>query len=259
MSNSEYHADRTADSWTTLKTFHENPILYFDQYIKNLPRKKPTDDMLKGSMAHTLIANEEPWWVPCPHKKNTKKYKAFAAEHPGVEIVSEAWDSAAKAMRDGVMNNPQSRRLIESSAYCEESIFWTDERTGLPLKFRMDIGTFDYLADFKFTGLPAKTDFSRQLFKQLWYRQAAHYSVGFKAAYKVMPEFFFVATRNEYPFESYVHRVPPTVIQEGIACNRVTLKALAAAKAEKNFMPEGWGVVNDCDLAYWAYEHVSGG
>jgi hypothetical protein len=44
--------------------------------------------------------------------------------------------------------------------------------------------------------------------------------------------------------------------REGIVCNRVTLEKLAKAKATGEYVPDGWGVVNDLDLRYFDYTHL---
>lgn len=260
MSNADYHADRSAVSWTGLKTYDENPLIFEAEYVRNEPsRKTLTPEIKQGAMAHTLVAEEPQWWFANPFKKNTKKYKALVADFPDVEHVPVSWDYAARRMREGLFSNPECRKLVESAVHQEDSIFWQDPKTELWLKFRMDLGSVDWLSDMKFTGRPTKADFPRQLFSQKWYRQLAHYSTGFKAAYGSLPTCYFIATRNEYPWDSYVHRVAPAVIQEGIACNRVTLKRLAESKRTGMYHPDGWGVVNEVDLSYWQYEHISGG
>jgi hypothetical protein len=262
MTNAEYHADRTADSWTTIKVFDANPLDYHDYYVTGTRRFKPTPDVIRGAMAHTLVADEEPWWIVIPSsikQRRGKTWLSFKADYPDKredEFVPAQYLADAVAMREGLFANPACKTLLETAASVEESIYWIDPVTKLPLKMRMDAGGLDYLVDMKFTCAPTPKEFPSQLHRQRWYRQAAHYSVGFKAAYESKPTFFFIATRNEPPWDSYVHKVNPTAIREGIACNRDTLARLAKAKATGQYVPEGWGVINDLDLRYFDYQHM---
>jgi hypothetical protein len=262
MSNAEYHADRSADSWSTIKLFDGNPLDYRDMIVLGTRKFKKTPDIIRGAMAHTLVADEPTWWVPIPKTVKQKRGKAWDSlklDHPGKEdddFVSAQWIADAMMMREGLFANAACKTLLETAAYVEESIYWTDPITKLPLKMRMDAGGLGYLVDMKFTCAPTPKEFPSQLHRQKWYRQAAHYSVGFKAAYDSKPTFFFIATRNEAPWDSYVHKVNPTAIREGIVCNRVTLEKLAKAKVTGQYVPDGWGVVNELDLRYFDYTHL---
>lgn len=261
MTNAEYHADRTADSWTTIKCFDDNSFDYRDFYVTNMRKPpEPSEPMVKGQMCHTMIANESPWWVIQPEEievRRGKDWKAFVEANIGKTIVKADWQRAAAAMKLGVMVNPQARRLIEQATDVENSIFWTHEASGLPVKCRLDVASVDYIADIKCVRDPSEGPFKFQIGPKglKYYRQASHYCAGFKAVYDVIPTFYFIAVRNEPPWDSRVYELPRVLIKEGAACNRETLERLAKAKAENKFEPPGYDTVTVLDMNYYDYSH----
>jgi hypothetical protein len=179
--------------------------LYIDPN-RPLPAE-PTAGMRLGTLTHTAILEPDkldryvikpPW-----HDGRTTAGKAWVAANAGRDIADAADLARAQAMRRAVLAVPELEHALQVG-HAEVSIFWRDERAGLPCKARIDF--LRPLADSRVIALDLKTcpdsgpaEFGRSVWNYGYYRQAAHYSNGLAAVGMDVAAFLFAAVCGDYP------------------------------------------------------------
>lgn len=184
--DSEYFASPALDQ-SQLKQYLRNPAEW--AYGRLYGEHNPTPAMIFGTAFHAyLLGTQNVVSLPEGADFRKKENKLWRDEQimAGNIVVSHQDMQLLERMTDNMRQEaPECIEMIERGL-CEQSIEWTDERTGLRLKAKPDLipSTADYLVDLKTTASAAADDFARESFKYGYHIQAEFYR---KAVSEVEP------------------------------------------------------------------------
>jgi hypothetical protein len=223
------------------------------------PRAPPTPAMRMGTLTHRAILEPDriPNYTVKPegHDGRTKDGKAWLTANVGREIISADEMGRAMAMRAAVLAVPELAHALESGG-AEVSIFWRDERTGLPCKARVD--WLRPLADGRVIALDLKTcpdsspaEFGRSVWNYGYHRQAAHYSSGLQACGMNPAAFLFAAVCGDYPHIAVPYLLDDEATRRGADEVRELLD-LYAECSRTNVWPAYGDGVQVLSLPAWA-------
>lgn len=225
MTSDEYHADFSAISSSGLKEILRSPAhlkASRDAMVAELMAKQKGDDteskkksaaLAFGTALHMavlepdLYANE---YVVVDGAKNTKKYKDEVALLPGKSIISsdeknviDGMAAAIKSYQGGIL--AESLQLSDK----EQSIYFTDEETGVRCKIRADFlvrGVAGF--DLKSTTDARPEQFLRSAMRDYHYDlSAALYIEGIEQVTGKPLPFYIVAIEKEAPFGMWVYEI----------------------------------------------------
>ena len=94
----------------------------------------------------------------------------------------------------------------------EQSIYWENELTGLPMKMRLDwlvIGQRPVVFDLKTTTDASPLAFRTTIERQRYWLQHPQYVEGIEAVTGETPLFYFIAVENKFPFACAIHEIDP--------------------------------------------------
>lgn len=198
-------------SKSSLYLFRESPRHYSSRFI--VGKKPPSDDMKFGNLVEALVFLSK--------KDFDKKYRLFEkATGTGSQAINKA--AFAKAMkakvelitkedleragycRESVMDNPDSRKLIENAFNYQKKLLWRNKKTNIPLVGYLDFESkaweTDFICDFKTTGNAEPEKWSKTAFNMENHLQAAIYSDAYKRLYFRFPYFLFLVVESTDPY-----------------------------------------------------------
>jgi hypothetical protein len=188
--------------------------------------------MVLGSATHT--------WLLEPHlfdgeflvadiDRRTKAGKEMEAScnASGLEILKPDEMQQIDAMIKSV-NSHKSASVLIAKGEAEQSVFWTDEETGIELKCRPDFYRNDgIIVDLK-TCLDASPEaFAKTILNSNYHIQAAMYLDGMKAQNVFAEIFAFIAVEKEAPFAVGVYVLDNDFIEIGRQQYKKALQILA--------------------------------
>lgn len=234
LTNEEYHNKAGHDSSTTIRTFMESPALYkaiADGRIK----QKFTDSLRMGTLDHIVLTepeNVEKLVAIKPDElmsddgglrtKAAKEWKA-AQEFAGRIIASQQELDEAWLLRECVMANPVTRRVIERATIHEHSIFW--ETASHKLKVRIDLGIELEGEIYDVKRCPSSIGHFWTSVREYGYgQQAALYQDGYEAYYGKRPKFFWLLVSPN--LRCRIERCPRELLDAGRYANAKALDEL---------------------------------
>lgn len=265
-SNAEYHADRSAESFSTLSIFDDFPLRFYHLRVADPPTLKPpeaTPARLLGTIVHALLLEPEKFAdefaIEPKCDKRTKDGKAIAAEFAlesiGKTVIDAETHAKAVAVAAAAWRDEDVKRFLETEGPREEALCWTHSRTGIRLKVRPDILSFiGPTIDVKTSRDARDRAWQSALYEHRYYRQAALYVDGIRAVHNVQVDWFIhvVLETTDAPYRARAIRLDPAAIELGRDENEVILSRLAAAR-ELNRWPtkfEGFTCMNLPKYAY---------
>lgn len=160
---------------------------------------------------------EHPYRRPSSTQRNAKKpsdetraaiayWDAWERDNAGKVEISADDAQRIAGMREAVMAHPVAGKFF-TSGVSEATAVWTDPRTGLLCKSRMDYWREDLvmIGDLKSTEDASSGAFARSVAKFAYHIQDAHYSGGVHALLCEMPRFLFCAVEKEPPYSVGVY------------------------------------------------------
>lgn len=196
--------DDPALSQSGAKLLLKAPALY--KWRLDNPRPD-TDAFDLGHAAHAKVLGVgAPVAVIDATDKRGKKWSEPADEARAegkVPLLRKDAD-AVDAMAESVLAHPLARAILESEGRAEQSLFWTDEETGIDCRGRIDwlTTTTDgqpFLADLKTTVSAAPDDFGRSVHTYGYGLQDRWYTTGLRAATGQDPAFAFICVEKDPP------------------------------------------------------------
>lgn len=267
--SSDYH-ERAEVSNSMLSEFLNSPEWYHARYItKTIQRKPTTPAMQFGTLFHDAVllgldsqAVEIPASVLSKAGSRTgQAWWDFETEHAGRSLLKSDEYAQLRNMVEAVWSHPTASKLLHpADAAIEQSLFWTDEPTGLKLRARPDHRklTTPIITDLKSTLSANRRKFAGTIYDFGYYRQAVFYREGAKALTGEVHEFVFVAVEKEPPHSVRCYTLDPRedkAMQRGYEDMRAGLDMLAEAYQTNNWHERGWDEVLTLDLPRWAYNH----
>lgn len=151
LDETSYHSDPSLGS-SDIRKLAINPSNYWWNSYMNPARKDDNDTLAqsRGSAVHCLVlygeAEFDRRFMRIPHTDNmssgekaatTKKYNILAAAKGMTAIHGQVYDSIAIASAMISLNKHLASALV--GGLNEVSIFWRDEKSGIPFKARLDV------------------------------------------------------------------------------------------------------------------------
>ncbi len=199
-----------AINWSTLKEMHRSPLHY--RHRRSTPRED-TPRLALGRAIHTAVLEpvrfEDEYAVFAGGRRGTNDYKAFEAENADRTILKREDAELCMAVRDAVHAHRTAVSLLAGES--EVTATWTDERTGLACKARVDHLDGECIVDLKTTSTVDEREFERTAARMLYHGQLAHYRNGIGGG----PNPVIIAVEIEPPFDVAVFRLSDDAMYAG--------------------------------------------
>jgi hypothetical protein len=250
--------------------YHKMPGIsstYLRQWTKcPLSTTSPTPEtkaMAFGSAAHKYILERDEFFtefavapkVDRRTKSGKEEYERFVVDAVGKTIIADDEFCKILEMRDALFAHPVAVQML-SAGDVEQSIFWTDQKTGLGCKCRPDLIN-GVLIDYKTTTDASPHGFSSSIQKYGYHQQAAHYIDGYNAVTSdKQDQFCFIAQESKPPYLVGVYFLDEDAIEIGREKNRRALYSIANhAGALPSYNNNESAIIT---LPGWAlYEHAA--
>jgi len=238
-----------------------SPRIYHARYISGeIESSPPSEAMMLGTMTHAALLEQiDQRFAVLPEgterrsNKGKAAYAEFMEANAGKTIVKYETYEKALAMREALLANPISRRLIELEGESELAIGWNDPETGLPCKAKIDrlIRDHDLAWDLKTTRDPSPEGFAKSVANFGYHRAHSHYTAGCRSLDWAgsMP---FVCVRNEYPHDVSVNELDVDAIAFGDRQVRTALANLQRRIEGDDWVADYEKQLNTVRLPAWA-------
>ena len=214
----QYHAMHEYLSNSLLSKFLESPA-HLQSYLRARPA--PTSAMELGSLIHTCILEPECLdrdYVVSPKFNKRKKdgkanAEAFAEANFGKKVIDEAAHTQINGIIRSVFSHDAASAFLQKGV-AEGSIFWTDEKTGVKCRARIDYYRQDQgaLVDVKSTNDARPREFQRSLINFGYHRQLAFYDRALRSAGLPVERHIIVAVEKDDPYAVMVYELDPTAL-----------------------------------------------
>ena len=254
----DYHADREHLSSTGARKVLDCPAKF--RWDMDNPRTGSTPAFDFGKVAHALVLGEggpiqivdaDNWLTKAAKEQRAACYAA------GVTAVLRAEHDDAQALRDAVMRHPTAAALF-LDGHAELSGFWTDEATGVGLKFRpdwlTDLDGRPVCVDLKTTQSADPREFARSVAKWGYDLQAFWYLAGLAAHGVEDARFIFVAVEKQLPYPVSVIELDAQALENGRKKMRRAID-LYARCIESDTWPAYGAGIHTISLPQWAYRN----
>jgi hypothetical protein len=243
-----------AVNWTTLKNLKKSPL----HYMHGLTNERPDTSALKlGRVVHKAVF--EPEQLPLEvviwenGDRRGKAWEAFKAEHEGETILKRDEYDRACAIRDAVRAHPLVMPYL-ATGLPEQVVQWTDRRSGVPMKARVDWLSDAVVLDLK-TARHAvdQRAFAADAFRLGYFHQLALYQRGVATMRGVGhgPPALIVAVEPVAPFDVAVYRLSDDALAfVGEELDEL-LELLVHCRAEKTW-PGTFSKEQELDVPRWA-------
>jgi len=260
MSNDEYHSLDALGS-TGLRLVLESPAKFYARSRDpNRPASKTTDNMLAGTLFHTLMLEPhllDKQFVVMPEELDarTKAGKEWKAANKDRTIITEEMMSVAEGQKASVMRNPDIASLLEGGVN-EQSIFWFDFETGVLCKCRPDkrklAGGGQLVVDLKTTQDASPEGFAKSVANYGYHNQGEFYTDGIEFATGIpVIGFVFVAVESTYPYLCASYVLDDLARESARLKNRAALRRYAECN-KTNQWPGYEQSIQPLSLPKWA-------
>lgn len=226
MNDKEYRAAEGINK-SALWHLTKNPA-YFKYMLEN--PQEPTPALLFGQAIHKMILEPDDFlneFAVMPQvDRRTKEGKEIAAtfelEAQGKTIINQADMDKITAMAFGLQQSKYATSMLNKATAKELPIFWTDERSKLKCKCKVDgiveLSDRIIIFDYKTTMDASENAFMRAAIKYGYDVQAAHYIRGIKAdrGNDKAIDFVFIAQEKTEPYCVNVFQADDDFIEFGL-------------------------------------------
>lgn len=239
---------------TALKEILKSP----KHFAHRLERpKKPTSSMGRGTANHVAVLEPERFMTQFAMWDRTKSdgtsaprkgkhWEAFLEANAGREIVKETDYLMAMRVRDAVRGDKLAAKYLKGITP-EVTLVWTDERTGVRCKARLDGMHRDggYILDLKGVTQIAREPFFTHYDNMGYGFQSAFYASGYRVCFGSLPAYKVIAVELGEPHDVAVYDVPQSFLEEDYEGQ--VFPALQEYQTCLN--ADNWpGIANGCEL-----------
>lgn len=235
----QYHEESEHDSSTTIRLFASSPA-HYKAVREGKMTFKQSDPQRLGSLDHVVLTELEKLDQLVAIKpanlmsedgglrtKEAKLWK-FDQERLGKIVCSQQELDEALLLREAVMANPATRRVIEEATIREQSIFW--ETSSHKLKVRVDLGIELAHEIYDVKRVSTSIDYFWTSVRDYRYGcQAALYQDGYESYYHDRPKFFWLLVSPN--LRCRVEQCPPELLEAGRHENAKSLFELNECRA----------------------------
>lgn len=223
ISSDEYHASEGI-SRSRLMLLDKSPYHFWYDVLSG--RAKPKDStpaMLIGSLFHTILLEPDKFdkeYAVAPKidrrtSVGKEQWHEFSVYSEGKTIVTMDQYDKAYQMAAGIREHEIVQTLLDEAVF-EQSVYWTDEETGLQFKTRPDIWSSKMVVDLKTTADANPFGFQRSALSYGYFIQAGMAFEGCKALGKPFEMFTILACEKEEPHVPAVFIMDDEALQFGI-------------------------------------------
>jgi len=243
----EYHGDHRYLNRSALEVFRRSVALFHSRFIaRNLPPSPPTEAMALGTAAHILLLEpqDSARVVAMPNfnlRTNAGKdaRDAFQVEHEGSILLTAEQYETAWMMAAAVGSNEIARRLLKAQGKTEHALRWSDSRTGIPCKARLDkviensvhqgLGSSSnaVIIELKTAVDPFPQGWQKAAMNFGYHRQAAFYQRAWQILHGEVPQVLFIVIGKAAPHEVIVYELGEAFIRMAREENACLLDQLA--------------------------------
>jgi len=223
ISNENYHA-ASAISRSNLMLMNKSPYHFWYENISGLSHKKEsTPSMILGSVFHSLLLEPSKFdseFIVSPKidrrtNKGKEEYELFLQNSHGKTLVTQDQYDHAQRMVSHVQSHENAKELIKDSKR-EQSIFWTDEETGLQFKSRPDAWSSKMIVDVKTCCDSHPRAIASTALKNGYYLQAGMAYEATKSLGNPIDIFVILACEKEAPFAPSIFILDEKALNFGI-------------------------------------------
>ena len=239
LSADEYHADRTSISSSGLRALLNPGCPAQFKYDRDHPQA-PKKEFDLGHAAHKLVLGEGPDFqiidYPDYKKVAAQRLRDEAYEMGLVPLLTKEHDMV-QAMAEAVRQHPVAGPLFTpDGGVAEQSIYWTDARTGVRCRCRPDWMPHRQengrlvVVDYKTAKAVDDAALQRAVYERGYHAQAAFYLDGVKAAGLAgdqEPAFIFVFQSKTAPYLVHLVELDFPALTLGAARNERALRTYA--------------------------------
>lgn len=209
-----------------LAKFSRSPA-HAREYIAN--PSMPTDDMFLGTLIHMAVLEPEEFKkrvVVAPKVDRRRSegkaiWEKFQADNKGREVADLDEYNTAVNVAKSVHAHPLVADLLAAKGVNEVTAAWTDTRTGVKCKARIDrlCSLFGYtiVLDLKSTRSAEDYPFSKSIADYKYHLQAAFYMDGLTTLAPAKRKYWIVPVEKEPPYCCQVFEIEEPAIQQGRA------------------------------------------
>lgn len=255
-------------NWSTLKHIRTSPKHYLHALAH--PRKD-TDALLLGRLAHCAVyepaAVDERYMLAPKFHRGMKDANAIAKGYHGGREAAEQFDASvgcsdvtvvppeiwtrAMACRDAILADPIAAPMV-TGGYAEQRITWTDEKTGIECRGRVDHvnGT---LSDLKTAQTVEPRMFASAAARYGYHAQLAWYQNGLHACGIGTGDWpALITVESDEPHDVVVYRLREPEFVAGERVYRECLDILAECRATGQWPGLAGGMERTFELPAWA-------
>jgi len=223
ISNDEYHSS-DGISRSQLILLDKSPYHFWYECLSGMAEvKESTPAMNIGSAFHTLLLEPEKFSkefsifprVDRRTKQGKEEYDSFMQCNNGKILLTDDQFFKVEQMVALVSKHEIVTTLLGEAVF-EQSIFWTDQETGLQFKTRPDIWSNKMIVDLKTTSDASPHGFTRSALNYGYYLQAGMAYEACKAIGRPFEMFVILACEKEAPHVPAVFILDNDALQFGV-------------------------------------------
>jgi hypothetical protein len=253
--NSTYHGDSNYISSSGLKLILDDPIQYYNKYIKvdNQFSSVGSPAMDLGSYVHSIILepeNTEADFAIYDGVRRGDEWKEFALENKNKIIISRKQADLGDKLKESMLTNRHAVGLLEGGK--PEFTYCTD-LDGVNVKVRADKINLEknYIIDVKTTSKPLTKDALMGSIASLNYDlSAALYIDCFKKINNVdSMEFYFLFVNTKDTLDAVVYKASDLLVQNGRRKYKKAIRKFKKFKKENKWKSDE---IEEIDVPNWA-------
>lgn len=253
--DTEYHAAKDIlSSSGARRLITSTPRKFYEEMTTERPYN-PAFEI--GHAAHTLMLTVgDPFEVVDADSWRTKDAKAArdAALQAGKTPLLAKEYAQVRAMADAILEHPVTGELFtRNDTVMEQSLYWTDEQTGVACRARPDLAVNDWslIVDYKTTLSADPKEFAKSIAKYGYHQQQAWYCEAVETLTGIRPEFVFVCQEKTPPYEVSLIQLDADAVRIGGRLNE-DARTIYAACMDSGVWPSYPTSVQVVGLPAWA-------
>lgn len=256
LSNADYHA-HPAISKSGLDKIAKSPAHY---KAAREAEHEGSDALVFGSAFHDYILLPDTFQtaytvLPPDFNGRTNEGKAMleSIRQSGQTVLKAEWLTAIEGMAAAIAAHPKASALLQGGR-AEQSIFWTDEDSGIDCRCRPDyLHPGGIIVDLKSTTDASPEEFARSVAKYRYHVQDAFYSEGYYQATGQWPRgFVFIAVEKTAPYAVACYSLDDDAKAYGHELFRRDLETLLEAEKSQEWTAYSQEI-ETLSLPAWAY------
>lgn len=253
--DTEYHAAKDILSSSGARRLITSTPRKFYEEMTTVRPYNPAFEI--GHAAHTLVLTVgDPFEVVDADSWRTKDAKAArdAALQAGNTPLLAKEYAQVRAMADAILDHPVAGELFtRNDTVMEQSLYWTDEQTGVACRARPDLAVNDWslIVDYKTTVSADPREFAKSIAKYGYHQQQAWYCEAVETLTGIRPEFVFVCQEKTPPYELSLIQLDAEAVRIGGRLNE-DARTIYAACMDSGVWPSYPPSVQVVGLPAWA-------